>query len=98
MRDKEKQMERNWKILTAILNATMETWAQLIYRFEASSDLIKSTGRVTGGGSESSICVTAEAKQSGRQTDHTPQSSISSMQKFLAGLSSFGFGAQSFFS
>lgn len=97
MRDKEKQMERYWRILTGILNATMETWAQLICRFEVSSDLIKSTGRVTGGGSESSRRVT-EAKQSGRQTDHTPQSNISSMQKFLAGSSLFGFGAQSFFS
>ena len=90
-------MGRHWRILTGILNATMKTWALLTCRFVASSDLIKSTGRVTGGGSESSRRDT-EAKQSGRQTDHTPQSNVSSMQTFLAGSSLFGFGAQFFFS
>ena len=88
-------MGRHWSILTGILNATMETWAQLTCRFEAFSNLIKSPGRVTGGGSDSSRHVIA-ANQSGRQTDHTSQSNISSMQKFPAGSTLFGFGAQSF--
>ena len=90
-------MGRHWSILTGILNATMETWAQLTCRFEAFSNLIKSPGRVTGSGSDSSRHVTA-ANQSGRQTDHTPQSNISSMQKFPAGSTLLGLGPSLFFS